>query len=120
MQRVQSVTPTEIAHACGNARMRAHTLDPVERHAIRWYRATWASRVTGLSNELAALADRCAADSTKPTALLVSRQIVFDVFAEAGISARERFAAAMVWGYGTVARGPARVEKILELAGDTF
>jgi hypothetical protein len=98
----------------------AANLPPVAEHAIRWYESSWADRIVALKGELAALATRCVPDAKKPSALNVSRQVVFDVFANRTTSVRERFTAAMVWGYGTVGRGPARVANIVERAGSTL
>jgi hypothetical protein len=95
----------------------AAKLPPVAEHAIRWYEASWAERAVQLKDELASLAARCVADQKKHAALNVSRQAVFDVFADSTTSARQRFTAAMVWGYGTVGRGPARVANIVQRAG---
>lgn len=98
----------------------AATLPPVAEHAIRWYESSWADRIVALKDELAVLATRCVPDAKKPTALNVSRQVVFNVFADPATSARERFTAAMVWGYGTVGRGPARVANIIGRSGNTL
>lgn len=96
--------------------LRARELMHVEAQDVRWYPKTWVTHVPMLASELADLAEVCGEDKAKPNALRIPRRRVFAVFADPTTSVTERFLAAMVWGYGSGGRGPARVTKIVENA----